>query len=199
MKRNLFHYGSHYALFILAASVLCVGCSKSPNGMMAVPALTSSQTQTDQSPGEQTSLVATITYPPAMAQSIQSQSQINLGSSCAQWTRHNAGNTTAEVVEFHRGACPSDGSTLRDDSLAFSADVERITDEGEDVTYQLVRNDTGTQVVVGQVIMSATGVATLQELCQFTASGQATSEFNNNCYVVEEEGSYGSLDITQGN
>ncbi len=177
MKRTL----SNYALVVLAASVFCIGCSKK-----------NSVSQSDLRSDQSVTLVALVTISPDMASNIQSQSVIDPSLSCVQWTKRTSAGQAIEAVEFHHAACANDGTALGDQSMAFSVNVRKASDG----SVQLLRNDSETEVVVGQVVV-VTDAPNLQELCQFTASGSTPSVFSDKCNVAEKDGSWGSLDVVK--
>ena len=178
-------------------SLWLTSCSKkdsAPNGFNPLPPKAPDTTQTDNS-GNPVSpvLVAQLGYLPAISTQF-GDSLIDTTVSCVQWVRYPITDSGAAVdaVEFHHSACPNDGTPLGSTSLAFNVDAHKSRSSGGVDTYILTRVEGSTTVVVGQMQVKGT-TANLEELCQFTNSGQTNGPYNSACYVVEEEGSYGSL------
>ncbi len=183
---------SHYAIFILAAAFFCSGCSKNSAGGSSTSASTTPST------------ISLVSYPSQMVQNITSQSSIVPQNNCIQWNHQSANGQQGQAVDtvgFFTTSCPTDGSALSNSSLAFSTTLQPNVSGGATANgYQLIQNDGGgSPIVVGQIsVDSTTGNASLQELCQFTATNQPPSMYSNNCYVLDNAGSFKALYLDEG-
>jgi hypothetical protein len=176
------------SLAYFAFALLAIGCSRPME-------TTSSDPQALTSPGIQKEWVRDVGYRPVLSGQIERESTINKDLSCVQWVRFVDGEKSAEALEFHQTACPNDETALSDDSLAFRVFLNEKESADWGTTYSLYQfKSEGEKYEVGQVQLSNSAGARLEDLCQFT--NQTTgAPFANACEVKEADNAWKSIEF----
>lgn len=175
------------SLAYFAFALLAMGCSRPMENAPVAPEAIAAR-------GIQKEWVRDVRYRPVISGQIERDSTINKELSCVQWVRFIDGKNEAEALEFHHTACPNDETALSDDSLAFRVWLKEQDSADSVKTYSLFQFKGEDKVDVGQLQLSDSSGARLEDLCQFT--NQTTSvPFGNVCRVKEADNSWKALDL----
>lgn len=187
--RRLLHCPS---LAYFAFALISLGCSKEAAKTVAPAAILKAEQQTETSITKE--WIRDVGYRPLISGQISRESTINKDLSCVQWVKLSNGSISAEALEFHHAACPNDEIALGETSLSFRLWVTESETADWGSTHTLFQLDGEIKTDVGQVQLSQSAGARLEEVCQFT--NQATeAKFSKICTVSEVENSWGVVTL----
>lgn len=182
-----------FVLAVLSCSLL-TSCAKKRVSVGTDPVTDPPRTIGDTN-NTSTTLVRLVTLRPVIAGAVEKI--INTDSSCVQWVKRTEKDVTTEWLEYHRAACATDDTPLNGETLAFSTSLGKSeTSAGEVQTIELLFATEEGSKPVGQLQMSPSTGARLEELCQFTNTTTGKAPFAEQCLVTATDTTWDTLTMS---